>query len=287
MTMAKKAARKPAKKAIRNVGMIGLGKMGLPMTRHLLTKGFAVSAYDINPWAVKAAVDLGAKAAPTPGAVASASDMVIIVVGFEDEVDTVLGGKDGILAKAKPGTIVAVASTVSPTYMRELGSRKDAKRVVFVDAPLCRGEPAAEKGNLLVMGGGEKKAFEACRPAFASFADAIHHLGGLGAGQVGKMINNQLLWACVSINYEGLKLATALGVEEETMRQALLLSSGNNWALETWLQPRPMPWAEKDMTLVLAEADAARVALPLSGAVKEVSKGIKIEKGLPMPTAKK
>jgi 3-hydroxyisobutyrate dehydrogenase-like beta-hydroxyacid dehydrogenase len=280
-------AKKAAKKLIRTVGMIGLGKMGLPMTRHLLTKGFAVSAYDINPWAVKSAVDLGAKAGRTPGAVAAASDMVIIVVGFEDEVETVLGGKDGILAKAKQGTIVAVASTVSPTYMKELGARKDTKRVVFIDAPLCRGEPAAEKGNLLVMGGGTKTAFDACRPAFASFADAVHHLGALGAGQVGKMINNLLLWACVSINYEGLKLANALGVEEETMRQALLLSSGNNWALETWLQPRPMPWAEKDMTLVLAEADAVRVSLPLSGAVKEVSKGIKIEKGLPMPTSKK
>jgi 3-hydroxyisobutyrate dehydrogenase-like beta-hydroxyacid dehydrogenase len=276
-----------AKNAVRTVGMIGLGKMGLPMTRHLLAKGFGVVAYDIDAKAVKAAAKLGAKKAAHPGAVAAASDLVIIVVGFDNEVMEVLRGPNGILKSARKGTIVTIASTVSPTFMKELAAMKETKNVRLVDAPLCRGEPAAEKGNLLVMGGGAKADFEACRSAFSAFADAIHYLGGPGAGQVGKMINNLLLWACVSINYEGLKLGKVLGVEEETLRQALLLSSGNNWALETWLQPRPMPWAEKDMTLVLAEADDARVSLPLSGAVKEVAKGIKIEKNLPYPKAKK
>ena len=273
-----------AKKEIRTVGMIGLGKMGLPMTRHLLAKGFKVVGYDVDPKALKAAAKLGAGTAGTPGALAAACDLVIVVVGFESQVLQVLQGKDGIFRKARPGTVVAIASTIAPQAMKALAAMPEAKRVRFVDAPLCRGEPAAEKGTLLVMGGGDKAVFQSCRPAFESFADAVHYLGPVGAGQVGKMINNLLLWACVSINTEGLKLAEKLGVKGETLRQALLLSSGNNWALETWLQDRPMPWAEKDMTLVLAEADAARISLPLSGTVKEVVKGIKIEQGLPMPT---
>lgn len=274
-------------KKIHNVGVIGLGKMGLPMARHLLAGGFAVTAFDIDPKAVKAAGRMGAAMAASPAEVARQSELVLVVVGFDSEVLSVLEGPDGILGAAKAGTILAIASTVAPSFMKELAAGKEMRRIELVDAPLCRGEPAAEKGKLLVMAGGSKAAVKACRPAFSAFADSIHHLGPVGAGQVGKMINNLLLWASVSINHEGFKLAAALGVEEETLRQALLLSSGNNWALETWLQPRPMPWAEKDMTLVLEEADSARVALPLSGTVKEVIKGIKIEKGLPMPKGKK
>ncbi|MFB3149568.1 MAG: hypothetical protein ACE10M_03260, partial [Alphaproteobacteria bacterium] len=93
--------------------------------------------------------------------------------------------------------------------------------------------------------------------------------------------------ASISANYEGLKLGGVLGVEEEPLRQALLRSSASNWALETWREERQMPWAEKDMTIVLREADAARISLPLCGVVKEVIKAIKIERGHPMPGAVK
>ena len=92
-----------------------------------------------------------------------------------------------------------------------------------------------------------------------------------------------MLWACISANHEGFKLAGALGVEAGPLRAALLESSARNWALETGAVDRPMPWAEKDMTIVLGEADAARIALPLCGTVKEVVKGVKIERGQSMP----
>ena len=145
--------------------------------------------------------------------------------------------------------------------------------------PLCRGEPFAEAGTLLVIGGGDKAAFERCRPALQAFATSIYHLGDVGAGQVGKMVNNLILWACISANYEGLKLGEKLGVKRDAMREMLLDSSAQNWALGSGAGDRPMPWAEKDMMVVLEEADAARVALPLSGTIKEVIKGIKVERG--------
>jgi 3-hydroxyisobutyrate dehydrogenase-like beta-hydroxyacid dehydrogenase len=222
-----------------------------------------------------------------PAALAAESDLVIVVVGFDSEVLAVVGAEDGVLKGARPGTVVAVCSTVSPETMTALAAAARGRRVSFVDAPLCRGAEAAERGKLLVMGGGEKKAFEACRPAFATFADAIFHLGPLGSGQVGKMVNNLVLWACISINHKGLKLAKAFGLEEEIMRQALLHSSASNWALETMAVNRPMPWAEKDMTIVLQEADSKRLSLPLSGTVREVIKGIKIELGQAIPKVPK
>ena len=272
---------------IERVGIIGLGRMGRPMTRHLIGKGFAVTGFDVSDGAMAAAATLGAANAADPAEAARQSDLVIVVVGFDSEAEEVVLAPDGLLAGAREGTVIAISSTVAPGTMKRLAAKGEGSGVAFLDAPLCRGEAAAEEGKLLVMAGGDRDVFEACRPAFAAFADAIFHLGDLGAGQVGKMVNNLILWASISANYEGLKLGGELGVEEEPLRQALLQNSASNWALETWREERQMPWAEKDMTIVLREADAARISLPLCGVVKEVIKGIKIERGHPMPGAVK
>lgn len=268
---------------IKSVGVVGLGKMGGPISRHLAAKGFAVVGYDVDRERVEAASSDGVAVAESPADLAAKSDLVIVVVGFDSEVDEALFGPKGSVGAAKDGAVIAVASTVAPGFMRSLPDRAEERGVTFLDIPLCRGEKPAIEGKLLIMGGGEEAAFEACRPAFATFADAIFHLGPLGAGQVGKMVNNLILWTCISGNVEGMKLAEALGVEGARLREALLQSSAGNWALETQAHLNPMPWAEKDMTIVLKEADQAALSLPLSGVVKEVIKGIKLAKGAPIP----
>ena len=268
---------------IRNVGVIGLGKMGLPMARHLVSKGFDVYGFDIHAPQLDAAARVGVKLRSNPMEVAAASDLILIVVGFDDEVMDVVQSEDGLLAGAKRGSVIAVASTVGADTMREVQKLAAQKEVDVIDAPLCRGEPAAESGTLLVLVGGDEAVFARCRPVLEAFGSDVIHVGDIGAGQIGKMINNLLLWACVSANWEGLKLGKALGVDPERLRQALVLSSGNNWALETWLQPRPMPWAEKDMSIVMDHADKARLSLPMCGVTREVIKGIKLERGLAPP----
>ena len=267
------------------VGIIGLGKMGHPMARHLAAKGHAVFACDLDETRRAAAREVGATICASPAEVARASDIVIVVVGFDNEVMDVVTGENGLLAGARDGLVIAVASTVSIDTMHSMGALPAVRErgIGVLDIPLCRGEPAAEAGKLLLMAGGDAAVFERCKPAFSAFANDQYLLGPLGSGQVGKMINNLLLWSCVSANHEGLKLGEALGVQSETLRQALLKSSGQNWALDTWLQPGPMPWAEKDMAIVMEEADNVRLSLPLCGTVREVIKGIKIEKGLPPP----
>lgn len=264
---------------IKTVGVIGLGKMGAPMARHLAAKGFDVIGQDIDPSAVKRLAPHGVTAAPSPAKLAAASDLVIVVTAFERQVEDVLFGADGVADGARPATVVGIAATISPQGMRKFSDRLIERGLIPLDIPLCRGEPAAEAGQLLIVGGGDAGAFERCRPAFSSFADSIFHLGPAGAGQVGKMVNNLILWACISANYEGLKLGEQLGVDRAAMRTMLLESSGENWALRSGAGDRPMPWAEKDMMIVLDEADAARISLPLCGVIKEVIKGIKVERG--------
>ncbi len=269
--------------AIEKIGVIGLGKMGGPLARHLRGAGFAVMGYDVAKAAVDAVADAGVKAATDCAEIGAACDLAIIGVGFDSQVEETLFGESGLMTNPRDELIVAIASTASPQMMKDIAARSAGMGVTFLDIPMCRGEHAAIAGELLIMGGGDKGTFDECRPAFETFASSIYYLGDLGAGQVGKMVNNLILWACISANTEGTRIASALGVEAGPLREALLDSSAHNWAMEVQADQWPMPWAEKDMTIVLKEADAARVSLPLCGSIKEVIKGVKIDRGEDMP----
>ena len=268
---------------IRRVGLIGLGKMGLPMARHMRKRGFEVVAHDLNTEVCKQAADLGVVIVKSAREVAITSDFVIVVVGFDSEVERVVTGDKGIAAAARPGLIVGISSTVAPRTMQKLAKLLDGTGIVLLDMPLTRGEGAAEAGKMLVMVGGDAAAFATCNPVLECYADAIFHVGELGAGQTGKMVNNLILWACISANNEAAKLAERLNVDFERLRVALLESSAGNWALKSRIETQPMPWAEKDMRIVLSEADRLRLSVPLCGVVAEVVKSVKFERGWPTP----
>jgi 3-hydroxyisobutyrate dehydrogenase-like beta-hydroxyacid dehydrogenase len=271
---------------IKRVGVIGLGKMGLPIGRLVHERGFPVSGYDVALPALKAAAAAGIQPVNSPKAVAAASDLVIVAVGFDYEAEAAMFGDNGLLAGAADGSVIAVAATVAPRTMKKLSARLPAQpSIALLDIPLCRGEAAAQEGKLLIMGGGDTAVFDACRGVFAAFADAVFHLGPLGAGQVGKMVNNLILWATISANEEALGLGEKFGVDPETLRPALIQSSACNWALVARPEERPMPWAEKDMGIALREADAMRMSVPLCGVVKEVIKAIKVKRNWPTPAA--
>jgi 3-hydroxyisobutyrate dehydrogenase-like beta-hydroxyacid dehydrogenase len=269
--------------AITKIGILGLGKMGAPMASHLLARGFGVAGYDPLPEAQRDARSLGVEVLSSPREVATAAELVMVAVGFDHEVETVVFGDDGIVEGARKGLIVALGSTVAPRSAAKLAERLRQRGVVLLDIPLARGEAAAKAGKLLIYGAGDEASFEACRPAFSAFASDIFHLGPAGAGQVGKMVNNLILWACIVANDEGLRLGEALGVDLARLKEALHHGSAQNWAMDHAAERSGMPWAEKDMSIVLHEADLARLALPLSGTVKETIKGLKIRLGLGLP----
>jgi 3-hydroxyisobutyrate dehydrogenase-like beta-hydroxyacid dehydrogenase len=108
---------------IKRVGLIGLGKMGLPMGRLLHTRGFAVTGYDVALPALKAAASAGVQPVNSPKAVAAASDLIIVIVGFDNEVEAAMFGDNGILAGASDGAVIAIASTVAPRTMHKIAER--------------------------------------------------------------------------------------------------------------------------------------------------------------------
>lgn len=257
------------------VGVIGLGKMGLPIAARLVEGGFRVLGHDVHPAAVAAATAVGVEVVSRPQDVAAGAGTTLVLVGSDEELLAVV---DDHLVGAAPGHLLLIGSTVAPATSLEVGRRAESVGVAVLDAALARGEAPARDGTLLVLAGGPADAFERARPLLQCIASDVHLVGGLGAGQVAKMVNNYLLWLTVVGNYEALRLASRMGVELEPLRLALLQSSGANWALETWQRPRPMPWAEADMAILLECADEFGLPMPAAGTVRELIKQLKLDK---------
>lgn len=253
------------------VGIVGTGRMGLAMLKHLVRKGYAVTVCDIGDKQRDAARTAGATIAATPAEVGKASDIVILGVGYDDEVNEVVFGKDGLIETMAPGSIIAVSSTAKPDNMKALAARVAAKGVEVIDAPICRGRFAADEGTLLALVGGKPEVVARARPVYATFASDIVHLGAIGNGQVGKAINNMMLWFNACGVMEAGRLAEQTGVDLVKLRDALLTSSAASDSLKEWDRVS-FTWALKDMQIVADMTDKAGLSLPLTGAIKEVVK---------------
>jgi 3-hydroxyisobutyrate dehydrogenase len=253
------------------VGIVGAGRMGLAMLRHLVKKGYKVTVCDISDKQREAARALGATVVTTPADVGKTSDIVILGVGYDDEVEDVVFGKNGLVDAMARGSILAVSSTAKPDNMKALAERVGKKGIEVIDAPICRGRFAADSGTLLALVGGKPDVVERARPVYATFASDVVHLGEVGNGQVGKAINNMMLWFNACGVMEAGRLAEKTSVDMVKLREALLTSSAASDSLKEWDRVS-FTWAMKDMQIVSDMTDKAGLSLPLTGAIKEVVK---------------
>src|SRR6266566_4385976 len=253
------------------VGIVGVGRMGLAMLKHLVKHGYQVTACDVDDKRLAEARDAGAATAKTPAEVARAADFVIIGVGYDDEVNQVVLGTDGLLADLAPGAVIAVSSTARPDTVKALDERARAHGVAILDAPICRGRFAADDGTLLALVGGKPDVVERGRVVYGCFCSDYAHLGEVGHGQVGKTMNNLLLWINAVGLIEAGRLAETTGIDLVTLRAALLISSGASNALKEW-DGVSFTWALKDMQIAADLADKAGLSLPITGAIKELVK---------------
>jgi 3-hydroxyisobutyrate dehydrogenase len=253
------------------VGIVGVGRMGLAMAKHLIKHGYPLTVCDINQESLNKAQQMGAAVARTPAELGRAATFVILGVGYDDEVNAVVLGADGVLSTLVAGSIIAVSSTVAPDTVKALDAQARAKGSDVLDAPICRGRWFADEGKLLALFGGRPEVVERGRPVYATFSSDIAHLGAVGHGQVGKAMNNLLLWVNSIGLIEAGRIAETTGIDLPTLRDALQISSGKSQALEDWDQIS-FTWALKDMQIVSKMADQAGLALPITGAVKELVK---------------
>ncbi|HEY3246861.1 MAG TPA: NAD(P)-dependent oxidoreductase [bacterium] len=250
--------------AIRRVGVVGLGRMGLPMARHLIGAGFAVEGFDVNAARRQVLAESGGAASASLSGLAGRSDLVLVMVADDDQVRDVSVGSGGILEHAGPGTVLVIASTVKPDTCREIAAAAAMRSVDVLDAPVARGQRAAEEGTLTVFAGGDPAVFARCRPVFAAFARQVEHVGDtVGSGQVAKLANNMILWAGVVAVHEVLSLAEHLGVSPIRLRDALMHGSADGYALRE-LHLINLTWPHKDIEQALEVAAQAGRPLPLA-----------------------
>ena len=255
------------------VGFIGLGRQGAPIARRIVEHQHELALWARRPETTAPFADTAATVVATPADLGAASDVVGICVFTDKDVEDVLLGPQGVLAGMAPGGVVAIHSTVLPETCSSLAAHAGERGVAVVDAPVSGGGTAAEAGRLLLMAGGDEAAVAACRPVFETFADPIIHLGGVGAGQIAKAINNLLLAANMAGAMEAYGFAGALGVDQRGLARALDHGTGGSAAATIiadasfdteYLRINSAPYFVKDLELVIGIAKAKGIAFPES-----------------------
>lgn len=215
------------------VGFIGLGSQGAPMARRIVEGGCDLTLWARRPESIESYADTAAKVAATPAELAAVSDLVCLCVVGDDDVKQVLDGATGVLAGLAPGGIVAIHSTIHPDTCRDIAGTAAKQGVSVIDAPVSGGGLAAEDGTLMVMVGGGEDEVERCRPVFATYSDAIVHLGALGSGQVAKILNNLLFTANLGSAMSTLELGESLGVDRGRLSEVVNRGSATSKAVNS------------------------------------------------------
>lgn len=258
------------------VGIIGCGRMGGPIAGHLLRRGWDVLAYDVDAEALARVVSQGARAATSMGEVAEGADLILLPLVDDDQIVQAITGDGGLLGRARPGTTIGICASVRPDTCVRMAELCKPADVYVLDVAMVRAERAAENGELALFCGGDEAAISVCYPPFQAFATTVSVLGPVGSGQVAKMVNNLLLWACLRIDVEALRLARALGVAPARIRPIMATGSGANAPMHEWGVHR-LRWPGKDLDTAIALADELGLDVPLVRALPGLMGELSVE----------
>jgi len=226
------------------IGFIGVGNMGGPMARNLLKAGFEVRIFDVNAEMTKPIIGAGAAAARNLREACEGADTVLTMLPAGQHVRAVYLDKEGVLASARPGTLLVDCSTVDIDSALAVHRAAQDAGVAFLDAPVSGGVGGAEAGTLTFMCGGSEDAFERAKPILEKMGKRIVLAGGAGAGQGAKICNNMLLAISMIGTCEAFVLAEKLGLDHQKLFEIASTSSGQCWSLTTYCPvPGPVPTA--------------------------------------------
>ncbi len=247
----------------RTIGFIGLGVMGEPMCRNMMSKsGRKVRVFDLDGAPVQRLAALGAQTAADLGALARGCDVVLVSLPSGKELTKLARAPGGLLAQMKQGQIFVDLGTSAVKLTRELAAEFAACGVRYLDAPVARTRKAAEEGTLSVMVGGDAATFEEIRPLLACCASDITHCGAVGSGQVTKILNNMVLFQTVAALSEAYAIAHHAGFDPKLIFDTLSKGSGDSFALRNHgakaIIPQVFPlrafsvaYAKKDLSYAL------------------------------------
>jgi 3-hydroxyisobutyrate dehydrogenase-like beta-hydroxyacid dehydrogenase len=226
----------------------------------------------LNPKAVKALTDQGVKSAHSPSQLAAQVHWAFLSLPSTAEVEEVLFGEEGLIKGAKPGLIIVDCGTTSYLPTLDFGRRLKEKEILFADAPVSGMEARAKDAALTIMFGGDKSLFEQIRPALDAMGNKIIHMGGVGSGQLTKLINQLLFNISCAAVAEILPMAVKLGLDPEKVAQVVTTGTGRSFAAEFFIpqilqnrfeQGYPLKAAYKDMISAAEISAQEKIPLPL------------------------
>ena len=254
------------------VGFIGLGRMGLPMSQHLVRAGHEVTVHNRTREKEVPVLELGARSAASPLQVADQADVVLACLPSLDATRDVFLGPQGLATNARPGMVMVDHSTIAPGLAREISGVARERGSAFLDAPVSGGPGGAEQASLTIMVGGDPRAFDRVRPLLEVMGDNIRRVGDVGAGSVAKLVNQLLTFLNANAAAEAMVLAAAVGASPDDLRPILRTAWGQSAMVERGLEKyatrdftagAPLRLFEKDLGLIRDLARESGVTLPL------------------------
>ena len=261
------------------LAFLGLGVMGFPMAGHLQKAGHSVTVYNRNAEkAAKWIATYGGASAATPREAAQGADIVMMCVGNDNDVRSVIYGVDGALAGLAAGAVLVDHTTASADVAREVFAEATKAGKHFIDAPVSGGQAGAENGKLTIMCGGDQAAFDRVRDVLALYAKAVTLMGATGAGQLTKMVNQICIAGLVQALSEGLAFAQKAGIDAKLVLDVISKGAAQSWQMEnrgsTMVDGKfdfgfAVDWMRKDLGICLEEAKRNGARLPVTALVDQ------------------
>jgi 3-hydroxyisobutyrate dehydrogenase len=259
-----------------NIGFIGIGVMGTPMSGHLAQAGYALTIHDVKQEAAEraAAGHAGIQVASTPWEVAEASDIVITMLPSGVHVQDVALGDSGLIEGLRAGALLLDTSSAEPWLTLETAKALSEKGVEMVDAPVSGALAGAQAADLVFMVGGTRENVKRVSPLLQIMGNQIFHLGPLGAGHAMKCINNLITAMTFMATAEGLTIGKQFGLDPQIMNDVLNVSTGMSWITKNHIgqriisrkfdDPFRLDLMVKDIGIAMQLARSLELPLPLS-----------------------
>jgi 3-hydroxyisobutyrate dehydrogenase-like beta-hydroxyacid dehydrogenase len=261
------------------LAFIGLGVMGYPMAGHLARAGHQVCVYNRTPArAAQWVADYAGQQAPTPREAAAGAELVMICVGNDDDLRSVVLGEQGAFAGMQAGAVLVDHTTASADVARELAGLAGERGLGFLDAPVSGGQAGAENGVLTIMVGGQAQTYAKAEAVLQTYARMIRLMGEAGSGQLTKMVNQICIAGLVQGLAEGLHFAQQAGLDGEAAMEVISKGAAQSWQLEnrhkTMLAGEfefgfAVDWMRKDLSILLNEARRNGAQLPVTALVDQ------------------
>ena len=271
------------------LGFIGLGVMGFPMAGHLANQNNNISVFNrtlekSKTWNTK----YQGVICNSPAELAKLSDVIMICIGNDNDVRDVISGREGVINYLKKGSIIVDHTTTSSELSKEMNELLNPKDIFYIDAPVSGGEAGAQSGQLSIMAGGDKDAFNLIKNILEPYTKFIKYMGPSGSGQLTKMVNQICIAGLIQALAEGINFSKKVGLNTQDVLEVVSKGAAQSWQMEnrweTMTQNKydygfAVDLMRKDLDIVLKEAEKSNISLDVTKIINEFYKDIQDAEG--------